>query len=258
MTGSGGSSTSDDQSMRQIIGRFKKTQTGRRLVERPVVSGAWLRTRSLPHYATRGHIARSRILRRYIAETETPRLQLGAGPRLLPGWLNSDIVAGDIYLDIGRRLPIADATFVFAFAEHVIEHIPETAGKCLLRELFRILKPGGVVRITTPDLRKIIALYEDENPAISRSDYARFLDEITGRRHDRPCQVFNDFMRLWGHYYVYDEEDLAAKLLSTGFVAVKRCEFGESEHDLLRAVESHGPDWENEAEAMCLEATRPN
>jgi predicted SAM-dependent methyltransferase len=252
-----GSSTRTGQRMRQIIYRFKTTPTGRRLVERPVVSAAWLRVRSLPHYARRGHIARSRIVRRYVAETDEPRLQLGTGPGRLAGWLNSDVVTGDVYLDIGRRLPIPDNTFAFVFTEHVIEHIPETAGERLLRELHRILKPGGVARITTPDLRKIIALYEDQNPAISRSDYARFLDEITGRRHDHPAQLFNDFMRLWGHYYLYDEEDLTAKLLSAGFVGVKRCKFGDSEHDFLRGLESHGPDWENDAEAMSLEATRP-
>ncbi|MBA2794276.1 MAG: hypothetical protein H0U32_09860 [Thermoleophilaceae bacterium] len=43
-----------------------------------------------------------------------PRLQLGAGPHALPGWLNSDLISGDIYLDLGRRLPLPDQSFTFA------------------------------------------------------------------------------------------------------------------------------------------------
>jgi hypothetical protein len=43
-----------------------------------------------------------------------PRLQLGAGPHALPGWLNSDLISGDIYLDLGRRLPLPNQSFTFA------------------------------------------------------------------------------------------------------------------------------------------------
>lgn len=175
----------------------------------------------------------------------------------MAGWLNSDLLAGDIYLDISRSLPLPDGVFAYAFGEHVIEHISERAGLRLFGELYRVLRPGGVVRLTTPDLRKIIALYEDRNPVISRAEYVRYLDELTGKRHERPCQLFNDFLRLWGHRHVYDEEDLTAKLLSAGFARVERFEPGESAHETLRGVERHGQaEWVNRAEAMCIEATR--
>ena len=243
--------------MTSLVRRFKETERGRRLVEQPLVSATWLRVRSLPHYARRGHAARSSIVRRYLASTDEPRLQLGAGGERVPGWLNSDLVDGEIYLDVTRPLPLPDSSFAYVFAEHLIEHLSESAGQALLAELYRVLRPGGVLRVTTPDLRKIIALYEDRNPVISLDDYSRFLDEMTGRPHERACQVFNDFMRLWGHRYVYDREDLAAKVQAAGFEDPQWREPGESPHARLRGIERHGPDWENAAEAMCLEATRP-
>jgi predicted SAM-dependent methyltransferase len=175
----------------------------------------------------------------------------------LDGWLNSDLISGDLYLDLERPLPLPDASFAYVFGEHVIEHLPDRAGERLLAEIHRVLRPGGVLRLTTPDLRKIIALYEDRNPVIGRDEYAEFLTRETGRPHDRACQLFNDYMRLWGHRWIYDEEDLSARLLGAGFARVERHETGESPHGPLRGLERHGgADWVNKAEAMCLEAVR--
>jgi predicted SAM-dependent methyltransferase len=236
--------------MRRFVERLKR-------VESPALREVLLRTRALPHLAARGHLARRRIIGRYVAETEEPRLQIGAGPLGLPGWLNSDLISGDVYLDLERPLPLPDASFAFVFGEHVVEHVSEAAGRRLLAELRRVLRPGGVLRLTTPDLRKIVAIYEDENPVVSREDYARFLGAETGKRYERGCQVFNDYLRLWGHRYVYDEEDLTAKLVEARFTEIERCEPGESRHAALRGLERHGgAEWVNRAEAMSIEATR--
>lgn len=224
--------------------------------ENPALRWLLLRSRGLMHYAASGHVVRARKFRSYHSATNEPKLHIGAGPYRLPGWLNTDLVAGDAYLDLERPLPFASQTFAFAFGEHVIEHLAEGAASNLLDELRRILRPGGVLRLTTPDLRKIVALYEDRNPVVSLADYARFLDEQTAKSHERPCQVLNDYMRLWGHQWLYDEEDLTARLYVAGFEHVSRHETGRSEHPSLRNLERHGgAAWVNRAEAMCVEAT---
>jgi predicted SAM-dependent methyltransferase len=234
--------------MSGLVERLRRT-------ENPLLRAGLLRTRGSIHYAARGHVVRRRALERYLASEEHPRLEIGSGPSTKPGWLSSDLISGDLYLDLTRPLPLPTGSFEYVFGEHVIEHLSEQAGMGLLRELRRIVRRGGVVRLTTPDLRKLIAIYEDENPVISQADYARFVDDITGKRHERACQILNDYLRLWGHRYVYDEEDLRAKLREAGFEAIERCEPGESEHPLLRGLESHGGiEWVNRAEAMCLEA----
>jgi predicted SAM-dependent methyltransferase len=172
--------------------------------------------------------------------------------------VNGDLIAGEVHLDLRRPLPLPDASAEYAFGEHVIEHLPEAAGERLLGELHRVLRPGGVLRLTTPDLSRIIALYEDRNDVIGREQYARFLDRETGKRHTQPAQILNDYLRLWGHRYVYDEPDLRARLEAAGFVAVERLEPGRSGHAALRGVERHGgAEWVNRAEAMCIEARRP-
>ena len=243
--------------MTSAISRLKSTPVGRRAAERPAVTHAWLRARSLPFFLSHGHVRGRRIVDRYVADTAAPRLQIGSGPVTLPGWLNSDLVGGDLYLDMARRMPLPDGCMQYVFGEHVIEHVPEDVGRRALAEMYRVLRPGGVVRLTTPDLRKIIALYEDRNPEMRLEQYIPFLDAISGKTHERPCQMFNDFMRLWGHAWVYDEDDLAAKLREAGFVDVARREFGSSPHAELNGLENHGPPWQNTVEAMTLEATKP-
>jgi predicted SAM-dependent methyltransferase len=237
--------------MTGAVERLKRTES-------PLLRAGLLRGRGSVHYLARGHVVRRRVLERYLAAEAEPRLEIGSGPSTKPGWLSSDLISGDLYLDLTRPLPLPTGAFSYVFGEHVIEHLSEAAGTALLAELRRILRPDGVVRLTTPDLRKIIAIYEDENPAIGREEYARFLDGITGKRHERACQILNDYLRLWGHRYVYDEDDLRAKLHEAGFGRVERHASGESAHALLRGLESHGGmDWVNEAEAMCLEASGP-
>jgi predicted SAM-dependent methyltransferase len=236
--------------LERALTRLKRTRT-------PALRYLLLRSAGLGHWLTRGHAVRRRVARRYVASDADPRLHIGAGPMRLPGWLNTDLISGDVYLDLTRPLPFRDATFSYVFGEHVIEHIDERSATRALRELHRVLRPGGVLRLTTPDLRKIIDIYADRNPVIDRAAYARFLGELTGIRFERGCQMLNAYMRLWGHQYIYDEEDLSVRLYEAGFAHVERREPGESAHELLRGLERHGgEDWVNRAEAMCLEATR--
>jgi predicted SAM-dependent methyltransferase len=230
-------------------------------VEHPVARDALLHGRAAIEYARKGHVVRRRRLRAYLRSTSEPKLHIGCGPVILEGWLNTDIVNGDVYLDITRPLPFPDAGFQYVFGEHLIEHISEQAGAALCAELWRVTAPDGVVRLTTPDLRKLIALYDDRNETISRAEYAKVLAGITGKTYDQPCRLLNDYLRLWGHRYVYDEPDLTAKLLRAGFRKVQRVDSGQSDHAALRDVERHGARfgalaWANQAEAMCLEATR--
>ena len=68
------------------------------------------------------------------------------------------------YMNLKRRFPYPDASFQWVFSSHVLEHLfPEDAQFCL-REIFRILKIGGGLRIVLPDLDKLVAGYNPKNP----------------------------------------------------------------------------------------------
>jgi predicted SAM-dependent methyltransferase len=236
------------------IGSWLATRPG------PIAWELALRGGGLVHWSTRGHLVRRRIVSSYLATTAEPKLHIGAWRYALPGWLNSDLVTSTVHLDLTRPFPLPDRAFAYVFGEHVIEHLSERHGAALLAEIHRVLRPGGVVRLTTPDLEKIMALYRDENEAVSWSDYNTYFSEATWP-HERPCQVFNTYLRHWGHKFVYDQEELVAKLANAGFGQIERCEPGRSRHAALTGVERHDRqtvDWVNRAEAMSLEATRPH
>lgn len=234
--------------MTGLLTRLKRT-------EDPAARVALLRTAALGHRLLRGHRVRARRVARYLAVTAEPKLQIGSGPHALEGWLNTDLIRSDVHVDLARPLPFADATFAYAFGEHIIEHLPDTQAEALLAELRRVLRPGGVLRLVTPDLRALVAIYEDRNDLVSREEYARHLDGVSGRSHLRAAQVLNDALRLWGHRWIYDEEDLRARLEQAGFGDIVRCVPGESRHAALRGVERHGDTaWANRADAVVLEA----
>lgn len=223
--------------------------------EHPAARYLLLRGRGVVHRAHRGHVVRRRAIRRHL-DSATPSLHIGAGPKRLDGWLNSDLIGGDVHLDLERPLPLPDASLAHVFGEHVIGSLSENAATALLSELHRVLRPGGILRLTTPDLQKLIAIYRDENPEIGRDAYTRYLDAETGKTHATPCRLFNDLVRLWGIRYTYDEQDLVRRLREAGFDEVERVEPGESRHPALRGLERHGEPWVNRAEALCVEATR--
>lgn len=55
---------------------------------------------------------------------------------------------------------------------------------------------------------------------------------------DTPVRMINVAMREWGRRYLYDHEELAQRLVETGFAQVERVTLGESGHVDLRALET--------------------
>jgi len=86
-----------------------------------------------------------------------PRLNVGCGNQIMPGWLGIDSVrteATDIVRDITRGLPFADSSVAEIYCDNVLEHIgPNDDFVFVLNEFYRVLKPGGTAAIIVPDGR---------------------------------------------------------------------------------------------------------
>jgi ubiquinone/menaquinone biosynthesis C-methylase UbiE len=84
-----------------------------------------------------------------------PRLHIGCGRTILPGWINLDATAlpgVDVVADLNAcgntPLPFADNSFDEFAASHVIEHI--THSMPLMQELHRIAKPNATAFFRVP------------------------------------------------------------------------------------------------------------
>lgn len=78
-------------------------------------------------------------------------INLGCGPVFIdsPAWANFDFVAasGVQKADLLGRLPLPDNTARLVYSSHFLEHIPKPQVESFLRECFRVLEPGGVIRL---------------------------------------------------------------------------------------------------------------
>jgi len=211
-----------------------------------------------------------RVIKRYLRAQSVRKLQLGTGSNPLPGWLNTDL-SPDLYpehrdkivlLDAAKPFPLDDMTFDYVFSEHQVEHISEQDARAMIRECFRVLRPGGRVRIATPDLEAIVGLYGDP---LSESEQRyvrwvmeRFWPEI--QSGNPRCYAINHIFKHHKHQFIYDYETLQALLTDAGFAEVVRRQPGESDDPVLRGVEAHGRvigEDMNRFETVVVEAVRP-
>src|SRR5439155_10269870 len=91
------------------------------------------------------------------------RLNWGCGVHTLPGWINSDQKAGDgvdLVCDIHAGLPLETGSLDYAVSIHALPEVPYDRIVPVLRELRRVIKPGGILRLSLPDLLKAVRAYE--------------------------------------------------------------------------------------------------
>ncbi len=106
-------------------------------------------------------------------------LNLGCGSRYHPDWINIDIAPHGpevIQHDIRRGIPLPDAGCDVVYHAAVLEHMRRADAAAFLAECYRVLKPGGIVRVGVPDLEELCQLYLDRLAATLKGDEAAAYD----------------------------------------------------------------------------------
>lgn len=86
------------------------------------------------------------------------KLNLGCGDKILPGYLNVDVVASrrgfkpDVICDLRELTPFEDNSVGEILSVHVVEHFWRWEVLDVLKEWVRVLKPGGTMILECPNL----------------------------------------------------------------------------------------------------------
>ncbi len=155
------------------------------------------------------------------------RLHLGSGPNYLEGWLNHD---RDI--DLRKPLPWPDGSAELIFCEHTIEHIAMPEGMRFVEECYRVLKPGGTLRLSFPDVERVWAL--SKNEVEQRAAAIRQLGLEAKTREDCVRLVLTG----WDHQSAWTERLALVVLQAAGFAA-RPVSYGKSAIAGLDGVDSH-------------------
>lgn len=171
------------------------------------------------------------------------KLHVGCGTLYKEGWVNIDnnsdnnILKLDINHDLSSGLPFAENSIDYIFNEHFIEHLSREDGLIFLKDCFRVLKVGGVLRIACPDLDEIIKGYINDD--------WRELDWVKTYHCEwieSKCQMINVSLNEfpWGHKYVYNQKELTTRLIAAGFNSenIQEATFGISHYEELKNMDT--------------------
>ncbi|HHT9107006.1 MAG TPA: SPASM domain-containing protein [Candidatus Wunengus sp. YC64] len=165
------------------------------------------------------------------AKTEA-KINLCCGPIKLDGFINIDVSPNaDMVLDLERELlPFPDESVVAVVCMSAINYFSRQRAIEIIKDVFRVLKQGGIARFGTQDLRILSEKYLN-------NDCEFYFQKLKDGRERFPGKTiadkFNEFFygfQAGGKHckYVYDFESLKVLFEEAGFSLVEEKKYGES------------------------------
>jgi predicted SAM-dependent methyltransferase len=152
----------------------------------------------------------SYILQSFSPETPSQNLILGSSQKI-EGWLTFDITPGADYLGNIKNLKLFPSNSMDkVYASHVLEHVNCADAKVAVKEIHRVLKPGGEIFLAVPDMVTLSKLLETEFAETA-------IDIMFGV--NRPVGDWQP-----QHQYGYTRELLEKLLDEAGFITIKEFE----------------------------------
>lgn len=148
---------------------------------------------------------------------EKIQLHVGCGDTYLPGFIHVDLRPlphVDMVAPADKLGMFDDCSVDLIYNCHVLEHVKRGAEMGVLREWYRVLKPGGVLRTATPDFEQVARWY------LSTGDLDILMGLLFGgQTYDENC-----------HGQIFDFKRLSDRLLEVGFRDVRRYDWRQTVH----------------------------
>lgn len=164
-------------------------------------------------------------------------VNIGSSGRIFPGFVNYDIanVPGVQRVDVRLGIPLPDGSAKVVVASHVLEHLhPFTELPNVLKEIHRVLAPGGLLRAAVPDLELLAKAYATNDwDALSRTQRVGLRDNMNVDWSEIPAALKFSVIAFGnnsgsaaydGHQSALDAESLLWLLQRAGFTSAREVE----------------------------------
>jgi predicted SAM-dependent methyltransferase len=162
-------------------------------------------------------------------------LDLGGADSGKDEWISVDMTLQcDIYWDLRLPIPLPDNSVSKIYSSHLFEHLTYSEGQKLLKESFRLLKPGGTFSICVPNAR----IYVDHYLGVKEvpQDYFGWKPAFN---NTTAIDAINYVAYMDGeHKYMFDQQNLLHILTAAGFANVTQRDFDPNTDKAERDYES--------------------
>lgn len=188
----------------------------------------------------------------YLARMPALRRTLARARILTDEQASATFPPGILHADVRKGLHFPKASGSHAYSSHLIEHMSRWQGLAFLRECHRVLRPGGVLRVATPDLADLIDSYRRGEAQHGPTPADSFMHDMFTFRELEESLAQRLIRRLITapHQWIYDEHSLRLLLEEAGFERIERRDYRDGRMPDLIALE-HRPD------SLFMEAIRP-
>lgn len=159
-------------------------------------------------------------------------INLGCGGYIFKEFINIDFYfepGKDYGADLRYPLKIQDECVDGILCEHTMEHLTYSHNAELMKECYRILKPGGVIRIIVPDVSLFAKNYVEDNREWFAKYEAVMLNNTTSEERNQrefhtPMQAISFVTQEYHHVACWDYETMKFYLEKSGFVNIEKVE----------------------------------
>ena len=141
--------------------------------------------------------------------------------KLIEKYKDSNIV----WANLISRIPESSNSVDVIYTSHMIEHLDKEEVEIIFSEIKRVLKKGGILRISVPDIKIMVNQY------LKDGDADLFI-ENTLLTNKRPKTIFEKIQLLLAgtrnHQWMYDEISLFKLLSKYDFSSILNVKAGET------------------------------